>query len=181
MTDDRSPILLWFRRDLRLSDHPALHTAAASGRPVIPVFLCDEVVQALGAAPRMRIGMSVERLRQDLEKLGSRLILRRGAARETLQALLHDTGATAVWWTRLHDPLSRQRDARVESGLAGVETRAFPGHLIQEPEALRTGTGGPFRVYAPFFKALRARDPGEALPAPGRLLGPTAWPASEQL
>ena len=53
------PILLWFRRDLRLSDHLALAQAAASGRPVIPVFLHDEAVETLGAAPKWRLGLSV--------------------------------------------------------------------------------------------------------------------------
>jgi deoxyribodipyrimidine photo-lyase len=180
---DRSPILLWFRRDLRLSDHPALHEAAGSGRPVVPVWLCDEGVEALGAAPRMRIGMGVAELARSLEGLGSRLVLRRGGALEALRALVAETGAGAVWWTRLHDPLSRRRDAEVEAGLraGGVEARAFPGHLLFEPERVRTGAGGFFKVYGPFFRSVRALDAGEPLPAPSRVPGPDAWPQSERL
>ncbi|TNC52727.1 deoxyribodipyrimidine photo-lyase [Rubellimicrobium rubrum] len=180
MTDSATPILIWFRRDLRLTDHPALSAATATGRPVIPVFLCDEGVEALGAAPRMRLGLGVAELARSLEALGSRLILRRGAALPTLRALAAETGAGAVWWTRLHDPLSRRRDDGVMQGL-GVEGRAFPGHLLHEPEAIRTGAGGGFKVYGPFFRALRARDPGEPLPAPSRLAPPRTWPQSEEL
>lgn len=175
---DRSPILLWFRRDLRLSDHPALHGAARSGRPVIPVFLCDEGVEALGAAPRMRIGMGVGALERSLEGIGSRLVLRQGGALATLRALAAETGAGAVWWTLLHDPLSRRRDAEVMEGLAiaGVEARAFPGHLLFEPETVRTRAGSFFKVYGPFFRTIRRMDAGEPLPAPSRLPRPRPGP-----
>lgn len=180
---DRRPILLWFRRDLRLADHPVVAEAAASGRPVVPVFLNDEGIAALGAAPRMRVGMGAEALARDLEARGSRLVLRSGRAAEALATLARETGAGAVWWTRLHDPVSRARDGEVEAALAavGVEARAFPGHLLFEPEAVRTGAGGPFKVYAPFFRSIRGRDPGEPLAAPVRLAAPEAWPESESL
>lgn len=183
MTDDRSPILLWFRRDLRLGDHPALFAAAESGRPVIPLFLCDEGVEALGAAPKMRIGMSVRELSRDLEARGNRLVLRRGPALAVLRGLISETGARSVWWSRLHDPLSRRRDDEVIRALSieGVETRTYPGHLLHEPETVRTGAGGPFRVYAPFLKALRVRDPGESLSSHSRLAAPTSWPESDRL
>jgi deoxyribodipyrimidine photo-lyase len=167
-----TPIILWFRRDLRLTDHPALHEAARSGRPVIPVFLLDEGVEGLGAAPRMRLGMGVAALARGLEGIGSRLVLRRGRAAEALAALRAETGGE-VWFTRLHDPDSRARD----EGLG----RAFPGHLLLEPEEVRTKDGGHFKVNAPFLKALLARDVGEPLPAPARLTAPETWPAGDRL
>lgn len=170
MTD--APILLWFRRDLRLRDHPALHEAASSGRPVIPVFLLDEGSEGIGAAPRMRLGMGVAALRRSLEGIGSRLILRRGRAAEALAALRDETGGE-VWFTRLHDPDSRRRD----EGLG----RAFPGHLLFEPEEVATQGGGHFKVNAPFLKALLARHVGEALPAPTSLRPPVRWPDADQL
>lgn len=183
MTTDRSPILLWFRRDLRLADHPALHAAARAGRPVIPVFLCDEVVEAMGAAPRMRTGMAVEALARDLERLGSRLVLRRGAAVEALGRLVAETGAGAVWCTRLSDPEARRRDGAVEAWLrgAGLGWEAHPGFLLHDPEALRTGAGTPYRVFGAFQRALRRVEPGEALPAPARLAAPASWPGSDRL
>ncbi len=180
---DASPILLWFRRDLRISDHPALHAAAASGRPVIPVFLRDEGVTGIGAAPRMRVGMAAAELGTSLEALGSRLVLRSGSAAEALTALVTETGAGAVWWTRLFDPLSRRTDEAVLAELArmGIEARSFPGHLLHDPATFVSGSGRPYQVYAPFAKALRRSDPGEPLPAPSRLVALPTWPRGESL
>ena len=56
---DTKPVIMWFRRDLRLGDHPALTAACESGKPVIPLFIHDEVVAGQGAAPRFRLGLSV--------------------------------------------------------------------------------------------------------------------------
>ncbi|NAZ36262.1 deoxyribodipyrimidine photo-lyase [Rubellimicrobium sp. CFH 75288] len=178
---DRSPVIVWFRRDLRLSDHPALHEAAATGRPVIPVALRDEGVDGIGAAARLRWGLSVARLAAALGARGSRLILRAGPAADALAALVRETGAGAVWWTRLHDPLSRRLEAEVRAALGALDLRARPGHLLHEPEAVATAQGTPFRLYAPFQRAVAARDPGEPLPAPSRLPAPDRWPASDDL
>ncbi|WP_084862889.1 cryptochrome/photolyase family protein [Salibaculum halophilum] len=178
-----SPILLWFRRDLRLSDHPALSEAVASGRPVIPVFLHDEAVAALGAAPKWRLGLSVAALAEALEACGTRLILRRGRALEALRALIAETGAGAVWWTRAYDPDSIARDSAVKSALKddGIEARSFPGHILFEPWTTQTGTGGFYKVYTPFWKAVRDRDVAAPQPAPGRIPAPDTWPASDRL
>ena len=67
----KSPILMWFRRDLRLGDHAALTAAAQSGHPVIPVFIYDEVVATHGAAPLVRLGLSVEALDKSLREKSS--------------------------------------------------------------------------------------------------------------
>ena len=78
MTD--RPLILWFRRDLRLGDQPMLAAAAALGRPVVPVFILDPETQALGAASKWRLGLAVEAFATALAGLGARLILRRGPA-----------------------------------------------------------------------------------------------------
>ena len=114
-----APIILWFRRDLRLSDHIALSAAVETGRPIIPVFIHDEVVKTHGAAPKWRLGLGVEHFAQRLESIGSRLILRRGDARVVLDGLVQETGATTVWWTRAYDPDSIERDSGVKSALEG--------------------------------------------------------------
>uniref|UniRef100_UPI00356A02D8 deoxyribodipyrimidine photo-lyase n=1 Tax=Actibacterium sp. TaxID=1872125 RepID=UPI00356A02D8 len=113
----QSPVLLWLRRDLRLADHPALAAACASGRPVIPVILYDDSVAALGAAPRFRLGLSIADLSARLDRRGSRLILRRGPAHEVLRALIAETGAGAVYWSRLYDPASRARATEIKASL----------------------------------------------------------------
>ncbi|MDX5413475.1 MAG: deoxyribodipyrimidine photo-lyase, partial [Rhodobacterales bacterium] len=85
---DTPPVLLWLRRDLRLSDHPALAAAVARGGPVIPVFIHDDSVASLGAAPQWRLGLGLEALDRALRDRASRLILRKGDALEVLRALI---------------------------------------------------------------------------------------------
>ena len=87
-----APIIVWFRRDLRLADHAALYAAAAAG-PVIPVFIHDETVEAMGAAAKWRLGAGLRTFAEALKAAGSRLILRRGKALDVLRALVDETGA----------------------------------------------------------------------------------------
>jgi deoxyribodipyrimidine photo-lyase len=182
MTDTR-PVILWLRRDLRLADHPALAAAIARGGPVIPVFILDEVAGTMGAAPKFRLGEGLRVFGQALEAAGSRLILRRGRALDVLRALVAETGAGAVHWSRLYDPAARARDTAVKAALKGdgVDARSFAGHLLFEPWEVITGSGGFYRVFTPMWRAVRDRDPGRALHAPARVPGPEVWPASERL
>ncbi len=164
------PVLLWLRRDLRLADHPALTAAIATGQPVIPVFIRDGSVDGLGAAAKFRLGLALEALVSSLEDAGSRLVLRSGTA-------------SAVHWTRGYDPDSIARDTAVKTELKarGLRAESFAGQVLFEPWTVATGQGGPYRVYTPFWKAVRDRDPGAPLPAPDRLPAPETFPASEPL
>ncbi|MDG4648950.1 deoxyribodipyrimidine photo-lyase [Roseibacterium sp. SDUM158017] len=179
---DDTPILYWARRDFRLADNPALCAAAASGRPVIPVFIVDEVVEGHGAAPKWRLGLGAETFGDALEGAGSRLIVRRGRALDVLRALIDETGAREVHWNRLYDPDARARDEGVKSALKadGVEVQSHAGHILFEPWTVETGTGGFYKVYTPFWKAVRGRDPGAPLPVPD-LVAPASWPDGDDL
>ncbi|SFR05104.1 cryptochrome/photolyase family protein [Poseidonocella sedimentorum] len=181
MTD--TPVLLWFRRDLRLSDHRALCAACETGHPIIPVFIHDGAVDALGAAATFRLGLGLADFANTLEARGSRLILRRGPAIGVLDEIIEETGAGAVFWSRLYDPRAQERDAEIKSALngRGLEARSFPGHLLFEPWTVETGGGAPYRVYSPYWRNVRSRDPGEPLPAPKSLPAPAAWPRSDAL
>lgn len=180
---DTSPVLLWLRRDLRLTDHPALTAAVARGGPVISVYICDDSVEALGAAPKWRLGLGLECHDKALRDKGSRLILRRGDALEVLRALVKKTGARAVYWSRLYDPAAQSRDAAVKEALRddGLDARSFGGHLMFEPWTVETKTGGYYRVYTPMWKAVRGRDVDTPLSAPARIPAPEQWPASDAL
>ncbi|MBD3679398.1 MAG: deoxyribodipyrimidine photo-lyase [Rhodobacteraceae bacterium] len=180
---DTSPLIFWLRRDLRLSDHQGLSAAAASGRPVIPVFIHDETVEALGAAPKFRMGRALEEFSKTLEGIGSRLVFRRGRAQEVLDALVAETGAGAVWWSRLYDPEARELDGEIKGALRarGIEARSFSGHLLFEPWEVETKTGGFYKVYSPYWRAVRGNDPGSPLPRVKALRGPDVWPRSDQL
>jgi deoxyribodipyrimidine photo-lyase len=179
----QKPIILWLRRDLRLSDHPALTAALSLGRPVIPVFIDDPETQSLGTAPRWRLGLSVASLGRDLAARGSRLILRRGPALAVLRALIAETGADTLHWSRLYDPQSIARDTEVKAALKaeGLTVQSHPGHLLFEPWTVETGQGGPYRVYTPYWRSVRNRPVAPALPAPARIPVPGVWPDSDIL
>ncbi|MET4127068.1 deoxyribodipyrimidine photo-lyase [Roseovarius sp. MBR-6] len=175
--------LLWLRRDLRLGDHPALLAACAGGGPVVPVFIHDESVSALGAAAKWRLGLSLASLARELEARGSRLILRRGAARDVLLALAEELDAAAVHWSRLYDPETIARDSAIKTALKarGIEAQSHNSHLLFEPWTVETGTGGFYRVYSPMWRAVKDRDVPGPMAAPSRIPAPDAWPLSERL
>ncbi|MBT8476348.1 MAG: deoxyribodipyrimidine photo-lyase, partial [Alphaproteobacteria bacterium] len=180
----QEPIIYWVRRDFRLGDNPVLTAAAETGRPVIPVFILDEVVESHGACPKWRLGLGAEAFGAALEGIGSKLIFRRGKALDVLRALVDETGATAVWWSRLYDPDARERDTDVKSALKsdGVEARSLAGHLMFEPWDVETKTGGFYKVYTPFWKAcMKIGSPDEPLPSVRALRAPSRFPKSLKL
>ena len=178
----QQPQIWWIRRDLRLADNRALIAAVAAG-PVTPLFIRDASVDALGAAAKWRLGAGLAKLEQALGEAGSRLILRTGQAGAVLQDIIAETGAAGVHWQRLYDPEARARDAAIKADLkaAGIAAQSHAGHLLTEPWEVSTGTGGTYKVFTPFWKTIRGRDPGVALPAPGQMPGPEDWPQSESL
>jgi len=176
------PCIMWFRRDLRLTDNPALHAAAADGRAVIPVFIRDSTVDSLMAAPQWRLGQGLEVFAEALREAGSRLILRAGPALEVLEELIEETGAGAVHWSRLYDPVSRERDERVKSALKdrGIAARSFGGHLMFEPWEVETKSGGPYKVFTPMWREVKGREVAAPKPVPTPT-APASWPGSDTL
>jgi deoxyribodipyrimidine photo-lyase len=177
-----SACLLWFRRDLRLTDNPALAAALARGAPVIPVYLHDPDAERPwlpGAASQSWLHHSLQALAADLAARGSRLVVRRGPALDTLRALIGETGASAVHWNRLYEPAIVARDTRLKAALKaeGIETGSHNAALWCEPWQLATGSGGPYKVFTPFWRALSARLPDAPVSAaPDRLPAPDPWP-----
>ena len=144
----KTPIIIWFRRDFRLADHPALHEAVALGHPILPLVVLDPETQAMGAAALWRWGLAVEAFAASLQAMGSRLILRRGTAVEVIAALGAETGAAGVLWSRSYDPATTPRDAAVKAMLRaqGLLAGSRPGFLLFEPNSVMTGAGGFYRV-----------------------------------
>ena len=176
-----NPIIYWTRRDFRLGDNPALSAAAASGRPVIPVFILDEVAESHGACPKWRLGLGAEAFGAALAGVGSKLVFRRGAAQDVLLDLIAETGADEVHWTRLYDPDAIARDTGVKAALkaADITAESHPGHLLFEPWEAETKAGGIYRVYSPFWRAVKDKNVPALLPVPGRIEAPDVWPKTE--
>ena len=175
-----SPVVVWFRQDLRLRDNPALASAVASGRPVVPLFVLDEEspgVRSLGGASRWWLHESLRSLTADLADSGLGLVLRRGPSAEVVREVARETGAGRVVWNRCYEPGSIDRDAAVRAALraAGVEAARVGGALLLEPEQIANQQGEPYRVFTPFWRRLRELyRPPEPQPA----TSPTRHPAS---
>lgn len=179
---EKAPILLWFRRDLRLSDHAALVAACETGRPVIPVFIHDGLVEGLAAAPKWRLGLGVGALADRLAEKDSRLILRRdGNALNALQTLVAETGAGAVYWSRAYDSETVARDTSIKEALEGegICAKSFAGHLMFEPWTVETGQGGYYKVFTPFWNNVKSRDVAPPLTTPREIMAPDDWPESD--
>jgi len=161
--------LVWLRRDLRLDDNPALLAALDAGLAPIPVYIHapeEEAPWSPGAASRVWLRRSLLSLDASLRERGSRLVVRRGASLPTLNALVRETGAEAVFWSRLYEPASIRRDAEVKRSLreAGLRADSVNAALLVEPWTIATGDEQPYRVFTPFWrKALTTLD---AIPAP---------------
>jgi deoxyribodipyrimidine photo-lyase len=174
---DRSdaPCIVWFRDDLRLSDHPALHAAATSGRPVICLYVFDETSREPGARPiggaaRRWLAQSLRALDKRLGALGVPLLLRKGPAAKVIPELARDSGAGDVFWNAIAQAPHRAVERDVAAALRdlGVTGQALTGDLLAAPENVRTKEGRGLRVFTPFWRRVQAMG---APPSP--LLAPT--------
>jgi len=167
------PILVWLRQDLRLLDNQALAAAAASGAPIIPIYIFDPTY-SLGAASRWWLHESLKALARDLAKLGTPLVLRRGEGAKLIPILAEKYGVQAVFWNRCYEPAAIARDTSLKKRLSdkGVAARSFNSALLIEPWEIATKSATPFKVFTPFWNALRANNSfGAPLPAPKKLMG----------
>ena len=181
--DDHRPIIVRLGRNLRLSDHQPLLAAEQSGRPVIPVFIADDAFFALGAAPKWRFGLGLAAFSEQLEKIGSKLLLRRGDVQSVLLDLIHETQACAVLWERSYDPSSIKRDTAIKMALGeeGIVAQSFSGALLIEPWEIATKTGGFYKVFTPFWRNLHQMNIAPPASTVSNLVSPTDWPKGEDI
>ncbi len=180
MTAASAPVtLVWFYRDLRLDDNPALMHAAEQG-VVVPVFIWapeEEVPWAPGAAAKWWLHHALQALGAELKTLNLKLILRLGPSLPALLALCKETQATGVVWNRRYEPALVQRDTLIKARLkdAGLDVATFNGSLLYEPWEVATKAGTPFTVFTPFWKSCLVREPPAPLGRPP-LMVPMASP-----
>jgi deoxyribodipyrimidine photo-lyase len=171
MTTSPRTAIVWFRRDLRLHDHPALAAAAGRCDRLVPLYVLDPALLAGRFASPTRAWFllgALAALRSSLQDLGSDLVVRVGDPRQVVPALARATGAADVVVSRDHAPFGRARDQAVAESLAadGVRWHAQRGVLVHEPDELATGQGTPFSVYSPFRRAWEALERRAAVSAP---------------
>lgn len=160
--------IVWFRQDLRIEDNPALHAAAAQGH-VLPVYIMDDVMEEeIGGAGRWWLHHSLIALKKQLEQkqLGG-LVLLRGNPQELLLKLARDTGATHVFWNRCYAPEAIQRDTKLKADFKqrGVVVQTFNAALLNEPWEIKNGSGEPFKVFTPYWRACLSKEFLPPMPA----------------
>jgi len=163
--------ILWLRQDLRLFDHPALVAAVAEG-DVLPVFILDDEApgdRRVGGAQRWWLHHSLERLNADFAKRGVDLVLRRGEAATVLQSLCAETGIRRIHAIRHYEPWFQRSEADVADF---AELLLHDGNHLAPPSSILTGSGGRYRVFTPWWRALLGRmPPPKPLPAPEQITG----------
>jgi deoxyribodipyrimidine photo-lyase len=153
-----NPVILWFRRNLRLHDNLALCAAADTGRPVVPVYISDDL--DAGGASCWWLHHSLRALDAALREHGSGLVVRNGEPAEVLPELVDATGAEAVYFSRRYEPQARAQESSIEKALDGrCEISGFRDGVIRHPDSVMTQSGTPYKVFTPFWKAASA--PGE--------------------
>ncbi len=166
--------VVWFRRDLRIVDNPALMAAAVLADGVAPLFVIDERLTGGPAASANRTWFLFESLRvldERLRRMGNRLHIRTGRPEEAVPRFAAETRASLVAVSREYTPFGLRRDGRVKAALeaAGIEWRAFPGNLVVEPEAMTTASGQPYQVFRPFYQRWLEAERRLVLDAPSPL------------
>jgi deoxyribodipyrimidine photo-lyase len=151
----RRTVIMWFRRDLRLADLPALHAAAADGAHVVPLFVVDPAFDRAGAPRRVFMTSALASLDDSMNRA---LVYRHGDPVTVVPALAAEVGASAVYVTRDHAPYGRRRDAAVVEALRSIDVRlvGVGSSYAVQPGEVTKGDGTPYRVFTPFSKAWRA-------------------------
>lgn len=160
--------VLWLRRDLRLADHPALLRAGEDG-DVLPLFVLDPALWEPSGDPRR--AWLVRSLAALDEALGGRLVVRHGDPATVVPQVAREAGAGAVHVSADTGPYGRSRDERVAKALADAGGRlvATGTPYAVGPGTLLNGSGTPFKVFTPFFKAWTAHGWPAPAPSPGKV------------
>lgn len=164
MTDTKTA-LMWFRRDLRLTDNTALARALKENERVVGVFVLDDAIlraRDVGAARAAFLFRSLETLAAEFRQHGGQMVLRRGGVAEgELLALAREAGASALYFNTDYTPYSRERDTRVTAAFdaAGLDVRAFDDALLVPPQNIVDPRDGePFETFTPFKRVWETRE-----------------------
>ncbi|MBL6999298.1 MAG: deoxyribodipyrimidine photo-lyase [Gammaproteobacteria bacterium] len=161
--------LLWFQRDLRINDNPALSHALELGQPLIAVYIHSPEQDAEwteGAASRWWLHHSLRQLSTDLLKLGIHLQLFEADPCQIIPQLVQDYRIQNICWSNRHEPARLQLEQRLQTRLQseGCQVQRFAQDLLSSPDQLLTAAKQtPYRVFTPFYNKLRRQLPLHAL------------------
>lgn len=162
-----APVIVWFRRNLRLTDNDALDAAVETGQPLLPVFIHDN--NDAGAASDWWLHHSLESLEAGLDRLGTKLLVLSGSAAELIPALAQESGAARLYFANGYTALASAEQEAVTAGLP-IDVQAFDDYYLHAPGTVTTGNDTPYRVFTPFWKACQALgEPRRPQPAPESL------------
>jgi len=154
MTTNNSPVVIWFRQDLRIKDNPALLAAHQTGHPILPLFIFDEENSGewkFGAASRWWLHESLKALN---EKFEGKLCFQTGSTEKIIKDLMMESGTEAIYWNRCYEPWRIASDAHIQETLQskGIEVHTFNGALLFEPQTALKSDGTPYKVFTPFYQ-----------------------------
>jgi len=179
------PAIVWFRRDLRLRDHPALRGALARHDAIVPFFCLDDRILHGRHASGPRTQFMLECLHDLNESLGGRLVVRRGRPEEELARMASESGAADVYFTADVSPFARQRGRRASG--TGLRMHACAGLTVAgDVGEFETGSGNPYTVFSPFLRRWLEAPRRDVLRAPQSIhvvggLEPGGIPVLEEL
>jgi deoxyribodipyrimidine photo-lyase len=155
------PTVLWFRRDLRMHDHPALAAAARNDEEVLACFVVDPRLEASSGRRRLQfLGDSLRQLRDDLD---GRLLVTRGQPEKQIPRIANEIGASSVHISEDFAPYGTRRDERVRAALDFVPLVATGSPYLVSPGRVTKKDGSPYQVFTPFLR--RWREVGWRAPA----------------
>ncbi len=144
--------LMWFRRDLRLTDNPAWAAATSTHTEVTPLYvLDDQLLLTAGKYRRRQILANLHALDASLVDRGGRLLVRRGDPRTVVAQEAGRLGAEAVYWNADVTPYARTRDAAVHAALRAPTVTPY-GHLVLPPGSVDGPDGRVSRVFSAFHR-----------------------------
>lgn len=160
VVQDELRTLLWFRRDFRLANNPALGFAQGRGGPITAIYIeSDDLARewAPGSASRWWCHHSLEVLAAQLAEQGIHLHFFKGDPARIIPALIKETGATAIAWNRLYEPGEIKLEDSVVKALEYVEVKRFDSHLLFTPGTILNQQDQAYKVFTPFWKNARSR------------------------
>ncbi len=179
--------LIWFRQDLRLSDHRPLTRALELGHDVVCCYVFDQTQPGrhrIGGASRWWLHHALTDLNTQLRALGGRLVLRQGTYTDVIPELIRECKAEALYFSRNYEPFMHEVEQSLKNTCDenDITVRRFAGNILFDPDMLRTKGGTPFKVFTPFWRNCRALPPPvPPLPAPDSISFARKQPRSDKL